>query len=250
MILPIGIVAALIWFAIHLEFPTCTFRYKLTAEVMTPDGLKTGSSVVDVTYDHSGDYGGGQQPYLKMVGDAVYLELGNKKNLVVTFSTWGEGKDFLRGSAGLTGYFAGVGRLNVYALPLRMFGLKWKFGSEDQLCRDYASLGLGKKVDVPFVYLPTIVTFGDIHNPDTSKVVKPNEFGAEFDSGYELKRVTVETTNEPIVQGIENVLDWLPEKKKYWQQHPIYRGLQVPLINNLGYDAFKGPGLFGNGAML
>ena len=249
-LLPIALIGAIVWFVIYLEFPTCTFRYKLTAEVMTPDGLKTGSSVVDVTYDHSGDYGGGHQPYLKMVGDAGDVDLGMNRHAFVTFSTAGVGNDFGQ-SAGLAGYIGGhLGRMNIYALPLFVFGLKWKFGSEDQLCKDYAALGIGKKAEVPFANLPTIVTFDDIHNPDTVKAIKPEGFDAAFGEGYKLKRVILETTAEPITQNIDHVLDWLPKKNGLWASSHKTVGPIDSLMFGLGYDAFRGPGLFQNGAEL
>lgn len=69
---PIAVIWALGWAYMQHEYPTCTFRYKLTAEVQTPVGLKTGSSVVEVSYQRGGDWGGGTHAYDTLRGEATY----------------------------------------------------------------------------------------------------------------------------------------------------------------------------------
>lgn len=44
----IAAVLAALWFAFELAFPNHTHRYRLAIEVNTPDGLRSGSSVIEV----------------------------------------------------------------------------------------------------------------------------------------------------------------------------------------------------------
>ena len=84
---PALVLSALGWGYVQINYPTCSFRYKLIAEVQTPDGLKTGSSVLEVTY--SPQWGplvqGGR--YDTLLGEATYVDLGHGKNLFMTLGT-------------------------------------------------------------------------------------------------------------------------------------------------------------------
>jgi len=70
------------YFWYQSNYPTCTFRYKLTAEVNTPDGVKTGSSVIEVSYSHNGDWGGGQSADIGVKGGRGLCESWTRKELV------------------------------------------------------------------------------------------------------------------------------------------------------------------------
>ena len=84
---PALVLSALGWGYFQINYPTCTFRYKLTAEVMTPDGLKTGSSVVEVSYTtQSAPLSQGGR-FDSVLGEATYVDLGDSKNLFVTLGT-------------------------------------------------------------------------------------------------------------------------------------------------------------------
>ena len=85
---PALVLSALGWGYFQINYPTCTFRYKLTAEVMTPDGLKTGSSVLEVSY-HTGPHvlPDPNPRFDTLLGEAVYVDLGQGKNLFVTLDS-------------------------------------------------------------------------------------------------------------------------------------------------------------------
>ena len=52
-------------------------RYRLTAEVMTPDGPKTGSGVIQVSYASEINLnGGGRRGSNSVVGEAIPVDLG------------------------------------------------------------------------------------------------------------------------------------------------------------------------------
>ena len=60
----LAIVAAIIlaplcfYFGYRLLYPTYTYRYRLALEVETPDGIRSGSSVIEVRYETFPDFNG------------------------------------------------------------------------------------------------------------------------------------------------------------------------------------------------
>jgi hypothetical protein len=77
------------------------------------------------------------------------------------------------------------------------------------------------KGDLPPDYIPTLVTFTDLNDPKTARVVQPEKFEQEFGPGVRFKRAWLETvsrgiwplnlldiTGEPITWEIEQKLPW------------------------------------------
>src|ERR1700750_1561841 len=74
---PLALLAALvIGDQIRVNLPR--HKYRLTVEVETPEGIKSASGVIAVHLDRSYSHGGRTQAK----GDAVFLDLGNGRNLV------------------------------------------------------------------------------------------------------------------------------------------------------------------------
>src|SRR2546423_11616554 len=74
---PVALVAAL-WIGDQIRINRPGHKYRLTVEVETPEGRKSASGVMAVHPDRSYSRGG----HTKTVGDAVFVDLGNGKNLV------------------------------------------------------------------------------------------------------------------------------------------------------------------------
>jgi hypothetical protein len=245
LLVPLVVLGLLGWYAIHrlnAPFPVCTFRYKLTAEVMTPDGLKTGSSVIEVSYSHHGDYGGGENAVLNIVGEAVYVDLGAGKNLFVTLTTRDSGRAGPNDRNGRN-YYDDVGPMNPFAFPLKVYGLKWQFGHEADLCGAFRSVDPERIAEVSFENIPTLVSFGNLADPNSVNVVQPAKLSDVFGNGYELKRLFFWPTTDPQVAKIENILKWLPQMKQRLSLKPGYHGPEQSNIDRLYYDAFKSPGI-------
>jgi hypothetical protein len=92
---PFAVLSSLGWGYFQYEYPTCTFRYKLTAEVMTPEGLKTGSSVIEVSYSSTSPIPNpGRWRLDRLSGEAVFVNLHQGKNLFVTLGNYESGRPF------------------------------------------------------------------------------------------------------------------------------------------------------------
>ena len=65
--------------------PTYSFRYRLAVEVDTPEGVKSGSSVIEVTVrDDSVIIAPvtAQKVHSRMKGEAVFIDLGQSKHVI------------------------------------------------------------------------------------------------------------------------------------------------------------------------
>lgn len=175
----IALLAIIGWWKV--EFPSATWRYKLTVTVETPEGIKTGSAVREVTYINGPkilpDVSGSQW---KVKGEAVVVDLGHDKYLFAIMNVDGSYKI-------------------VYdAFP-------YTTASARDGIRYYQSITGQKKILPPNLY-PTLVTFKDIKDPKTVTQIDPNNLSATFGAGVSLKDITVEMTDDDVTEKINKFL--------------------------------------------
>ncbi len=172
------------------EFPSASWRYKITVEVETPEGIKTGSAVREVRAFSDikiGDSGGGGAG---VKGEAVIVDLGKHG---VLFATIGE--DF--------GY-----SVMFKAFPYSDGGLT-KEGMEY-----YSNLKNAQKSLLEINELPRFVTFKNLNDPLSARLVDIRDLQKDFGAGVQIKDITIETTDEPITWGIvDQYLPWLAKIK-------------------------------------
>lgn len=190
------------------ELPT--YRYRLTVEVDTPEGLKSGSSVIEVRTELAGkvklpDANGLR---IEFKGEAVAVDLGPRGVLFALLRSessvsWAGGvmervtppppaATKVRYAKWHARMLANKG---VHALHrISPFTLQpWERPKPDDPPKDY----------------PMLVRFGDITDPKTVERVNPDDLAASFGSGVKLRRITVELTDDPVTTGIEKRLEWL-----------------------------------------
>ncbi len=203
----VGVVALSVWFAAlgvvllaGCDDGAPDYRYRLTVEVETPEGLKTGSSVIEVEQNlgRAGGSPANSQIYRKVRGEAVAVDMPDGRTLFA----------LLRSESDNEWAETVMDRVSP---PSRR-------GSDGPLFD--GPLQLKGEVDVPRTYpayawleersaYPMLVTFGDIDDPTSVEEVDPDDLAATFGEGVVLKRVTVELTNDPVTTGIEERLVWL-----------------------------------------
>jgi hypothetical protein len=184
-------------------------RYRLTIEIDTPEGVKSGSSVIAV-YASDVKWGLPEAKGFRsrITGEAVFVDLGSGRN-VIALLAHGKGAernkmDFLAQAA-----FARAG-----------LKVEW---SEAKNLKGSAVL-TGELV-------PTMVRFSNLDDPSTAKVVYAtesyevrdgqgryigkndrvaiDEFEAAFGLGYRFKRAWIEITRSKITKGIEKTVPWI-----------------------------------------
>ena len=176
-------------------YPTYSWGQKTTVFVMTPEGLRSGSGVVQVSWKDSPDLLP-DAPHLhyEVRGEATVVDLGDGKFLFALIN----GAE-RRGLATFGGQTE-LPRFTNSLLPL----VKTTAASRDE------------SREVPPTHRPLLVTFTDIDDPASVTRVDPDDLAASFGPGYALSWITLAITDEWVTKGrVEAVLGWLDIKQLF-----------------------------------
>jgi hypothetical protein len=172
-------------------------KYRLTVEVETPAGIKSGSGIMSVHPDR----GYSRSGHTATHGDAIFVDLGGGKNLVALMAHLDKTIDFDDVNYVALRAYKASGRGNVSFNEMnRMTGT----------------------VPVTGTLIPLLVTFTDVSDPGTAHAVPPDDLETIFGKGFHLHGVSAEVVpngwwpldfggalGEPVSRGIEAKLPWL-----------------------------------------
>lgn len=175
------------------EYSTYTYRYRMTVEVIAGERMHTGSSVIEVRLQKQPQLLGAPPVLHRISGDAVFVNLDDH-TLVIALLTSGP---FLQN----VDYAAGV-------IPAH-FGLTY----DDSDLRKYPELK--GRWELAQDRMPALVTFGDVNDPKSARLLQPAEFDRVLGAGVSLKRVWIEMTADPVTRGIRQMLPWLANLQGY-----------------------------------
>ncbi|KJC40027.1 hypothetical protein [Bradyrhizobium sp. LTSP857] len=186
----IGIVAILIGtaFIVYLwTQPAYTHRIRLTIEVQTPDGIRSGSSVIETSTWESGNWGPIEARGIRrdFKGRAIFVDLGHGKNVVALLGFGADGTDQYH-----------LYRLTRDALAPTKKG-DWT--------EEYKLKGQGV---LPPDDIPGLATFKDINDPSSAVRVDPADAAATLGSGFAFRQALLETTSDSASKGIEKIFPW------------------------------------------
>jgi hypothetical protein len=216
------------------------YRYRLTVEVDTPEGVKAGSSVIQVEQSLGGaaSAGGlaGGQIYYKVRGEAVAVDLPGGKTLFALLQSDNDNE-----------WSARVMQM----LAPNIEGEPWVESFDNMLLIKGA-------IEVPRMWpanatlpkrsaFPMLVTFGDIADPTSVALVDPDDLVASFGRGVRLKRISAELTDDPVTTGIEKRLGWLPNFYNKQLSGDRYQDIRN---ERKGLSAFISSGAFSAGVGL
>lgn len=176
-----------------------TWRYKTTVVIETPEGLRTGSAVREVSNSASSIKLGFSQATnpAKAIGEAVVVDLGKRGKLFALMSGYKWGPDY------------------AHSILYDVFPSE-RGGTTPEGIRFYKNLKAGPKV-LTLEQYPVLVTFRDINDPKTvapvlelssnqkwppAFSVKADHFQELFGEGVRLKEITIEMTDEPVTWGV------------------------------------------------
>lgn len=192
--------------ACGLTDDTPAYRYRLTVEVDTPEGVKVGSSVIEVDTHVAGEYSiptPGRVTH-RVRGEAVAVDLGEGRVLFALLRSEGDtdwaGRVMYRLSPQYTGK---NGLRDAYRNMLR-------HRPERTVPRYFSRRD---RMDRRLAY-PMLVTFSDLDEPTSVERVDPDDLAATFGEGVSLKRITVQITDDPVTGGIEERLRWMDQYRK------------------------------------
>jgi len=173
-------------------------KYRLTVEVTTPAGIKTGSAILAVVPDRNYNRSGRTTTR----GEAVFVDLGQGKNIVVLL-------------AHQQGAKLDLDDINYVAL--RAYGAAR--GSRVSFKDMSRQTGI---VPVQGELIPVLVSFGDLRDPNTARLVASDKAEAILGEGYAIRGFSAEVVpngfwpidfggvlGEPVTRGIEAKLPWL-----------------------------------------
>lgn len=193
---PIALLAALV-IADQIRINRPAHKYRLTVEVETPDGRKSASSVVAVHPDRSYVRRG----QTRTLGDAVFVDLGNGKNLVALLAHIDKTVvlDDINYVA-MRAYTAAQGKRVSFNEMSRLTGI----------------------VPVKDALIPVLVSFADPGSPGSARQVAPEDAAAVLGKGNRLQGISAEVVpngywpldfggalGEPVTRGIQAKLPWL-----------------------------------------
>lgn len=187
-----------------LLFPARAYRYRLTVSVDTPEGVKTGSGVVEVFESRQPGFGYRPAGLVGVAGEAVAVDLGARGALFVLL------KDGSRTAA-----FSSQAASLVPALfP--------DSGGDTPMARFERYRTQSLKARLSPEQLPLMARFRDPHDPKTVELVADGDLVASFGPGVTLKEATLETTRDPVTRDLDQHLPWLSLSDE--RLRPLLRG--------------------------
>lgn len=200
-IVPILLLAAF-YIADQIRIGRPDHKYRLTVEIETPGGVRSASGVLSVRPNRSYGGTGSGSSVPQTQGDAIFVDLGDGRNLVVLLTYGEDGSSFEDPSF----------------LPTRLLGAKDRRTS----FRDVKSFAGAPSMSVPEALRPVLVSFADRGDPKSARRVNANDLEASLGKGYRLRGLSVDviasgfwpvdfggSLGEPVTRAIEAKLPWL-----------------------------------------
>ena len=176
------------------------YRYRLTVEVDTPEGLKTGSSVIEVKQRlvRAGSSPANMAVERRVRGEAVAVDLPGGRTLFALLRS----DNNVEWASYVMQTLAPHIDSETFVQQLdNMLLLK----GEIVLPRTFPPVGHLQERSA----YPMLVTFGDLSDPTSVEEIDPDDLAATFGEGVRLRRMTVQMTDDPVTSGIEQRLGWL-----------------------------------------
>lgn len=186
LVLPVALIASCGLFG-----GTSSYRFRMTVEADTPQGARTGSSVMEVlaakeifhmSETHPVNVGmRADAPMIEAPGGPVFALLENSEN----------GELLLNNVSQALNPKANAHDPDVYMRRIRELGSIWS----------------SHEAELPRESWPIFVQFRDPADPMSLRKVDPSAIG--------IKRIKVETTRDPVTRGIEEKLPWLDNLEQF-----------------------------------
>jgi hypothetical protein len=189
------------------------YRYRMTVEVETPQGLRSGSSVMEVGGYINSQFAPGEargRSVRSVTGEAICVEMPGEKML---FALMVSDRD--------ANYMANAA---VTAAVNESWYRQKLSRQERQLRQDRF---LSEPRAIPRLYrrtpskiglfdnYPIFVTFGNRNDPQSLKRVDPDNLSQTFGDGVRLKRISVQLTDHPVTHQIQRYLPWIDRAQEF-----------------------------------
>lgn len=228
-----------------------TYRYRLTVEVETPDGLKTGSSVFQIRGQEASKSAFPSPGLLtyRIFGEAVAIELPHGRTLFALLKrpngTSDDPAGYARIAFGAPLFDSDSPRQVAEWLKRQHRIAVLQPGDLRDDTKSYTDgpntierIGPAPVEPLPRNY-PMLVTFGHLNDPKTVVAVDARHLEQTFGPGYKLRRIATEITDAPVTRMLEKKLPWM---KSFIETGGLLGGQQfndnLKPERNLGYLDF------------
>jgi hypothetical protein len=159
-----------------------SYRYRMTVVVDTPEGPRSGSSVIEVRGSSAGPLS--HSAFNRRVrGEAVFVDLPGGHTLFALLSSPARGYDA-----------AGLYPLLAYASALPPT-VDWRQEFEGLKRQREPAL-------LPSDAYPRLIAFGDPKDAKSIEVVGPADLAAVFGAGVALSRIEIAITSDPVTKRL------------------------------------------------
>ncbi len=179
---------------------TDTLRYRMTVEVETPTGVRSGSSVIETTITKGPRTGQGSGITSKMRGEAVAVDLGSGQTLFALLNGDRQAASDYHGN--LLGNALRAGGKSDPPMPRSFTSQEW---SEERA----AARSIRPTIVLPPPVYPKLVRFVDMDNSATVRAVDSRDLSSSFGPGIRLRRITASVTDDPVTYTLKSRLKWL-----------------------------------------
>ena len=191
------------------------YRFRMTVEVDTPNGVRTGSSVYEVKAwnppkllpeERSRDW--------SVRGEAVAVDLPGGRTLFALLKTVNPMRDDLT-------------RMSMAALDPA-----FRNDVVERARRIVLGRGIRSPAEVEPSDYPLLVTFRNLADPRSLERIAPKDLPVSFGPGVALKRIVVEKTSAAITTEIKTRITWIEHLDRY--QRDPHNPFTSTLPNDVG----------------
>jgi hypothetical protein len=172
------------------------FRFRLTVAVDTPDGLKSGTSVIQVKLSASGPDRWNYNQF-GWFGEAPFVDLGGGRHVIALLATQTDACGLIWPRSILTWHLNARGDEPTPPAPLRWAAIHQHKGP------------IQLRSDLSANELPTFARFRDPTDHKTFEFVPADQFSATFGKDVRLRSVTLEFTHDPVTRSLRAHLPWV-----------------------------------------
>ena len=174
------------------------FRYKMTVEVDTPDGVRSGYSVHEVRARYRNHFGlAPRSRTMDTIGEAVAVDLPDGQTLFVLTPS----PDRIQSVLDPAWHNDWVESAQRITTEKNLRPVRFSIESK----RDRTPDGLPRQFGGLFV------RFRDINRPESIEELDPARLEQGLGAGHALRGITIQLTDDPVTSGIERRLAWLPK---------------------------------------
>lgn len=187
------------------------YRYKETVVVETPQGIRTGSTVIEVRMYKEGQ----SNPFARgaihgqFKGEAAEVDLPNGRALFALLTS-PSNYGWAKGAYQMLAQLTPEEMAQPYDPDNTGFDIQYRramaLKGPQILPRMMPSAAPSHE---PVSAYPWLVTFGNMTDPTSVRAVDPDNLAASFGHGYKLRAIVLEKTDEPVGARIQKALVWL-----------------------------------------